>query len=115
LVEGDWFDGLPDELLGTVDVIVANPPYVADADELPDEVQAWEPLDALYAGADGLDDLRRIVADSPRWLAPAGVLVVELAPTQAAAVAALAEQAGFADVRVRPDLTGRERMVVARR
>lgn len=115
LLEGDWFGALPEELLGAVDVIVANPPYVAEADELPNEVRAWEPLDALFAGPDGLDDLRRIVSESPRWLAPAGVLVVELAPTQAPVVAELATQAGFVDVRVRVDLTGRDRMVVARR
>lgn len=114
LVEGDWFGGLPDDLRGTVDVIVANPPYVAEGDDLPDEVRRWEPVDALFAGGDGLDDLRRIVTEAPRWLAPTGVLVVELAPAQAATVAELAGRAGFTDVRVRVDLTGRDRMVVAR-
>jgi len=114
LVEGDWFRALPDELRGTVDLVVANPPYVADADELPAVVRAWEPTDALLAGPDGLDDLRRIVAEAPGWLSRPGVLVVELAPDQAPVVAELARDAGFTEVRVRVDLTGRDRMVVAR-
>jgi release factor glutamine methyltransferase len=114
LAEGDWFTPLPAELLGAVDVVVANPPYVAEGDELPAEVAEWEPVTALFAGADGLDELRRIVAEAPRWLRRPGVLVVELAPTQADAVAGLTRAAGATDVEVRPDLAGRDRMVVAR-
>lgn len=114
LLEGDWFAALPDDLRGRVDVIVANPPYVAEADDLPAEVGEWEPAGALVAGPDGLDDLRRIVAEAPSWLARPGALVVELAPTQADAVAALARAAGFGEVRARVDLTGRDRMVLAR-
>ena len=115
VVEGDWYDGLPVDLRGGVDLVVANPPYVAEGDELPPEVREWEPAAALFAGGDGLDDLRRIGAAAPAWLARPGALVVELAPSQAAAVAELAREAGFAEVEVRPDLTGRDRMVVARR
>jgi len=115
IVEGDWFDGLPGELRGRLDVVVANPPYVATGDPLPDEVAGWEPSEALLAGADGLDDLRRIVADAPAWLARPGTLVVECAPHQAAVVAELAGSAGFDDVDVRHDYTGRERFVRARR
>ncbi|MGD9797206.1 MAG: peptide chain release factor N(5)-glutamine methyltransferase [Acidimicrobiia bacterium] len=114
IVEGDWFDGLPGELRGRLDVVVANPPYVATGDPLPDEVAGWEPSEALLAGADGLDDLRRIVADAPAWLARPGTLVVECAPHQATAVAELAGSAGFDDVDVRHDYTGRERFVRAR-
>jgi release factor glutamine methyltransferase len=114
LVEGEWFAALPDELRGTVDVIVSNPPYVAEADELPEEVAAWEPAGALVAGPRGDEDLSRIVAEAAAWLAADGALVVELAPHQAAGVAALARDGGFVDVEVRPDLSGRDRMVVAR-
>lgn len=113
MVEGDWFAGLPEELRGAIDVIVSNPPYVADDDELPAEVRAWEPASALLAGPDGLDDLRRIVAEAPAWLRRPGALVVELAPSQAGTVAALAGEAGFTAA-VRHDLAGRARMVVAR-
>ena len=115
LVEGDWFSALPDSLRGTVDVVVSNPPYVAAAAALPAEVASWEPTSALLSGTDGLDDIRRIVADAPSWLGPAGVLVVELSPEQAATAVDLARAAGFADVLVRVDLTGRERVLVARR
>jgi release factor glutamine methyltransferase len=114
LVEGDWFAALPTELQGQVDVIVSNPPYVADGDELPLEVVEWEPIEALLAGSDGLDDLRRIVADAPRWLAPGGLLVCEIGEQQGAAVVALAEAAGFAEVAIAPDLTNRDRALVAR-
>jgi release factor glutamine methyltransferase len=114
LAEGDWFEALPGELVGRIDVVVSNPPYVALGDELPAVVRDWEPTGALLAGADGLDDLRTIVAGAPRWLGAGGALVVELAPDQAPAVAGLARDAGFAEVEVRVDLTGRDRCVVAR-
>lgn len=115
VVEGRWFDALPSELRGVVDVIVSNPPYVALTDELDAAVRVWEPLDALLAGVDGLDDVRQIVAGAPAWLRPGGWLVVEIGASQGSAVAALAGAAGLADVTVRPDLAGRDRMLVARR
>lgn len=115
LASGSWFAKLPDGLRGAVDLIVTNPPYVAADDELDDTVRAWEPLDALFAGDDGLDDLRVIIAQSPDWLAPHGVLVAEIGATQADAVMALAREAGFAHAEVRPDLAGRDRILVARR
>jgi release factor glutamine methyltransferase len=115
VVEGDWYEGLPVELRGEVDVVVANPPYVAEVDDLPPEVRDWEPPGALYAGPDGLAEIRRIVAAAPAWLRRPGSLVVELAPDQAPAAAGLAAAAGFTGVEVRPDLTGRDRVLVARR
>jgi len=114
MVEGDWFSALPDEVRGTVDVIVSNPPYVADGDDLPASVREWEPTSALLAGADGLDDVRRIVAEAPAWLRRPGTLVVEVAPTQAEAVVALAVAAGFDAAEFRHDMTGRPRFLVAR-
>jgi release factor glutamine methyltransferase len=116
LVEGSWWSALPDELRGEVALAVSNPPYVSSAEmaSLPAEVAAWEPRSALEAGPTGLEDLGAIVAEAPDWLAPAGVLVVELAPHQASAVERMATKAGFADVDLRPDLAGRERVLVAR-
>ena len=111
---GEWFDALPAELRGHIDLLVSNPPYVADGDDLPAVVRDWEPPSALFAGPDGLDDLRVLMGGAPGWLAPGGAIVVELAPTQAAAVAALAGEAGFAEVAIHRDLSGRERCVVGR-
>jgi release factor glutamine methyltransferase len=115
LAEGSWFDALPAELMGAVDLLVSNPPYVATGDDLPAVVRDWEPTSALFAGADGLDDIRRIVADAPRWLAPGAAVVVELAPVQADAAVTLADAAGLTGVRVEVDLTDRPRVLVARR
>jgi release factor glutamine methyltransferase len=114
VADGDWFGALPSELLGAIDVVVSNPPYVAVGDPLPAVVRDWEPTGALLAGDDGLDDLRVIVAEAPRWLRPGGALVLELDPRQADAVAGLALDAGFAAAQVHPDLLGRARAVVAR-
>ena len=115
LVEGSWFEPLPAALEGSIGVIASNPPYVADDEELPPEVELWEPAEALRAGPDGLDDVRTIVAGAPRWLAPGGALVVEHAPDQAEAVRRLAVDAGFDHVRTGVDLAGRDRFLVARR
>jgi release factor glutamine methyltransferase len=62
LVEGDWFDALPEDLRGRVSVVVSNPPYVAADDPLPPEVADWEPHEALVSGPTGLEALERIIA-----------------------------------------------------
>lgn len=113
LAAGDWFSALPLELQGSVQVLVSNPPYVSESATLPREVSEWEPTSALFAGADGLDDVRRIIAGSPEWLDRGGVLVCEISPEQAVAVTGLAS-GRFAEVRVDQDLTGRPRALVAR-
>jgi release factor glutamine methyltransferase len=116
LAQGSWYDALPAELGGAIDVIVSNPPYVAEfeVEDLPDEVRAWEPLDALVSGPTGLEAIERIVADARLWLAQPGSLVVEIAPHQAAKAEAMARAAGFGSAAVWPDLTGRDRILLAR-
>lgn len=114
LCEGSWFHALPESLRGALDLVISNPPYVAASDELPAEVADWEPTGALVPGPTGLEAIEVIVAEAPAWLARPGVLVVEVAPTQADAVLALAEGAGFTNARVAPDLWGRPRALVAR-
>ena len=114
IAPGDWFDALPAELRGTIDLIVSNPPYVAVEDELPAEVADWEPTGALFAGTDGLDEIRRIVAGALQWLARPGALVIEFAPMQALTVGALAYGAGFDEVIIGRDLSDRERYLIAR-
>ncbi len=113
IVEGSWFEALPVELTGTVSVVVSNPPYVAPDDDLPPEVENWEPTEALVAPDDGLADLRQLVNEAPRWLLPQGALVLEMAPKQTPIVAAEAAEV-FDDVEIKSDMSGRDRSVVAR-
>lgn len=113
--EGSWFEPLSVDLAGRVAVVVANPPYVSEGDPLPDEVAEWEPRGALVAGPTGTEAIEVIVAAAPGWLAPGGALVVEVGETQGDAVRALAAAAGLVDTEVRPDLSGRDRTLVARR
>ncbi|MBW8825304.1 MAG: peptide chain release factor N(5)-glutamine methyltransferase [Acidobacteria bacterium] len=114
IAEGDWFDALPAELRGQLQVVVANPPYVAEDDVLPAEVRDWEPHGALIAGPSGIEDLDRIVEEAPAWLDRPGALVVECAPHQTEVVASLAEAAGFDEVEVGLDLSARPRFVLCR-
>ena len=82
---GDLFSPLPDALRGRVDLVVANVPYVP-TDEialLPTEAREYERSVALDGGADGLDVMRRVAAQAPRWLAPGGHLVIETSSRQA--------------------------------
>ena len=115
LEEGSWYEPLPDSLRGEIGVIVSNPPYVTDAEPLPSLVENWEPVSALRAGSDGLDDIRVVVRGAVGWLAPGGALVVEHAPSQSEAIRALAVDAGFDTVETGQDLTGRDRYLLARR
>jgi release factor glutamine methyltransferase len=107
-VRGDWAVGID----GRFDLILANPPYIGTGEALPREVREHEPGAALFAGADGLDDYRRIVPDLPRLLAPGGIAVIEIGSTQAEAVSALLRQHGLSP-RVTRDLTGLPRVVSA--
>jgi len=114
ILEGSWFDALPPSMAGTFDVIVSNPPYVNPSDQLPPEVVGWEPSEALFAPDSGRADLEVLVDGARPWLAPGGVLVLEMSPDQTTAMADRARRAGFVDVVVHEDLAGRERAVVAR-
>jgi release factor glutamine methyltransferase len=102
---GDLLSGV-----GRVDAVLANLPYVADGAELPLDVARYEPAGALFGGPDGLDLVRRLVAQCSSEL-----LALEISPEQAAEVAALVSEAGYAQVQVRGDLAGCERVVVGSR
>lgn len=114
LVEGWWYEALPGSLRGRVTLIVSNPPYVADSDDLPAEVTDWEPEGALLAGPTGMEQIAEVVKEAPVWLDRPGALVVEIAPHQGEEAVALAYDAGFTEAEVHPDLTGRVRVLVAR-
>jgi release factor glutamine methyltransferase len=117
LCEGSWFDALASELAGRVQMLVANPPYVSapEWEALDPVVRDHEPRRALVAGETGLEVLELLVSGAPLWLAPGGVLVLEMAPHQARAVSERASFAGFSEVDVLPDLAGCPRVLVARR
>ena len=69
----------------------------------------------MFGGADGLDAIRRVVAEAPRWIRPGGWLVLEIGADQGPAVEELLRAGGFADIEIRPDLAGRDRVAVAQR
>ena len=109
----DWFD----KVTGAYDLIVSNPPYIA-TEEMPQlvpEVRDWEPHQALTPGGDGLDAYRAIARGAPARLMPGGRLLVEIGPTQGVAVSVLFRSAGLEDIRVLPDMDGRDRVVAARK
>jgi len=111
-LESDWYAGLG---VQRFDLILGNPPYIAD-DEWPatDPETAFEPVTALRAGADGLDDLRLIIAGAPARLAAGGWLLVEHGCRQGPAVRALLAAAGFTDIASESDLAGLERITEGR-
>lgn len=115
VVEGSWYDALAPDLAGTVDLIVSNPPYVCDDAVLPAEVADWEPRRALFAGPDGLADLRVIIEGASGWLRPGGGVVVEVDPAQVDSVCRLAAASGLVEVESGVDLAGRGRWVSGRR
>jgi release factor glutamine methyltransferase len=114
IAAGDWFAALPADLAGTVDVLVANPPYVAEGDvDVEAVVARHEPHLALFSGNDGLDAIRAIAGSAREWLRPNGVLVLEIGHEQGVAVRDVLAAHGLCDVQIRCDLSGRDRIAVA--
>ena len=116
LAQGSWFDALPEELAGKIALVVSNPPYVSEGEwnELDPVVRDHEPRHALVAGPLGTEMIDEIFAEAPRWLAPGGALVLEVAPHQADDAALRAIVSGFDAVVVRQDFAERSRALVAR-
>jgi release factor glutamine methyltransferase len=113
---GSWFDALPDMLRGRFELVVSNPPYVAESEVagLPGAVADYEPRAALVSGPTGREALEYLLAHARDWLVPDGVLVCELAPHQADAMIEQARSFDYVDAFVRTDLAGRPRVLVAR-
>ena len=100
-----------------LDVIVSNPPYVAfrDRETLPQDVVAYEPATALFAGEDGLDVIDELIASARAALTTEGALILEVGAGQAGEVGAILRAAGFESIDVRRDLQGVERVVIAQK
>lgn len=112
-LRSDWFAQLP--AAGRFELIVANPPYLSaeETAQTAPEVRDHEPAGALTSAATGTADLRAIIAAAPGFLASGGLLALETGIAQHAGLLALAREKGFARVESKPDLTGRDRFVLA--
>ena len=114
--QGDWFDAVDaDERF---EIIVSNPPYVADdeAESLPRNVREFEPASALFSGPTGLEALREIIDEAPRHLVADGLLALELAESRAREVSSWLEGArDWSGSELRDDLAGQPRVLLVRR
>jgi release factor glutamine methyltransferase len=114
---GSWWSALPAELAGRLTVVVANPPYLAEAEwpGLDPIVRDFDPYEALVAGPTGLEAISEIVRGAPEWLIAGGALVVEIAPHQRQEVLDLVAACGAAyeSASVERDLAGLDRVLVA--
>jgi release factor glutamine methyltransferase len=109
---GDWFEAVGGRRF---DLIVSNPPYIAEDDEhLGQGDVRFEPRLALVAGRDGLDDVRRILRDAPAHLCPDGYLMLEHGYDQGEAVRRLMQDQGLREVETLRDLAGHERVTLGR-
>jgi release factor glutamine methyltransferase len=112
VLQSDLLEALPVDLVGRVDAVLSNPPYIDPDlyDDLPVEVRA-DPELALLGGVELVD---RLATEAARWLRPAGLLALEIGDRQGAEIMRRLE-GRFRDLRVEPDLTGRDRVLLGRR
>jgi release factor glutamine methyltransferase len=112
---GDLFEALPKSIYGRIDLLVSNPPYVEEKDwaTLPADVRDHEPRQALVSGPEGTEILERIADDIYWWLGVGGWVLCEIGETQGQRSDELFGQ--WLDTEVRPDLTGRDRILVGRK
>ena len=115
VIESDMLAGLDEALIGALDAIISNPPYIPTGvlSEIPREVADFEPALALDGGQDGLEAFRMLLGQARVYLKSGGILAVELHEECLDAAAELALEAGFADVRIHPDLAGKPRVLTA--
>lgn len=108
---GEWFSSVQ----GQFDIIVSNPPYIESGmiASLEPEVAKHEPLSALDGGPDGLEPYREIFSEAAGFLKTGGAIAMEVGADQSGSVSTILQDTGFADIRIRPDLTGRDRVVMA--
>lgn len=113
LRHGDWLHGVN----ATADMIIANPPYIESGaiDRLDRDVRLFDPRLALDGGRDGIGPYHALIAPSFQCLTGGGHLLLEIGVTQAEAISALMAAAGFADISLRQDLAGRDRVLIGRK
>jgi release factor glutamine methyltransferase len=113
VVHGSWWNALPQDIAGYIDIAICNPPYIAQADsEVAPDVHMYEPHSALYAHDNGLADLRTVIQGASAWLKKSGWLVLEIGYQQGAEVLAMMSASGFVGAEIKQDLSGRDRIAV---
>ena len=111
ILQSSWFEAFPEELQQSFSLIVSNPPYIANGEDLPVEVLHWEPHVALYAGVKGTEHIETILTEARRWLKQNGNVAIEMAPHQIDLMSAKAEKIGYSNIEVHNDLSQRPRVM----
>jgi release factor glutamine methyltransferase len=115
VAHGGWWNALPQDLAGRIDIAICNPPYIAqDSSEVAPDVHMYEPHSALYAHDNGLADLRTVIEGAATWLKKSGWLVLEIGYQQGADVLTMMKASGLIDAEIKKDLSGRDRIAVGR-
>ena len=111
-LKSDWYDNVK----GLFDLIISNPPYIglAEQDELSAEVIKYDPEIALFAGRDGLDAYKKIIPNLRKFLNPDGFVALETGASQGVQVKNMMNAVGFIDAKIVKDLSGKDRLVVAK-
>lgn len=111
---GDWYEHTSQQAAASVEMVLSNPPYVPDLQVPRDpEVRLHDPAAALYSGADGLNEIRKIATEAARLLVPGGWVIVEHTEAQGAPVRDIMAAAGLESPQTHPDLTRRDRFTSA--
>ena len=115
VAHGSWWNALPQDIAGQIDIAICNPPYIAHSDsEVAQDVHMYEPHAALYAHDNGLADLRTVIEGAATWLKKSGWLVLEIGYQQGVDVLAMMTASGLIDAEIKKDLSGRDRIAVGR-
>jgi release factor glutamine methyltransferase len=115
VAHGSWWNALPQDLAGQIDIAICNPPYIAqDSNEVAPDVHLYEPHSALYAQDNGLADLCTVIEGAATWLKKCGWLVLEIGYQQGADVLTMMKASGLIDAEIKQDLSGRDRIAVGR-
>lgn len=110
---GDLFEPIPQDR--TYDLILSNPPYIADSDPIDPYVAKYEPAVALWSEKDGMEATERILTASLERLNPSGRALIELSEFRAAECRKICESLAYGEIEIKRDLSGRERLLIARK